>query len=142
MEKSKRKKKIYYRFFMNVAFACTFLCLIWNLICQSANALSNHLHHIEWMVDFLSIYSSHIRNEQDYYRESDSRHIYVCLFSHFICLFLYLRIFLILLKLIIIWSIIHTSIQCMRIRTYTHIIYEQNFIRTYIRTYIRIYIYR
>ena len=42
-------------------FGRTFLCLTWNLICRSANTVSIHLHHLEWMDDCLSIYFAHMK---------------------------------------------------------------------------------
>ena len=78
-------------------FACAFLCLTWNLMCRSANTVSIHLHHMEWMDDSLSIYFAHMKNDQCGSRKRDPRHIYAnpfeLLICPIVCLAMYFSIF-------------------------------------------------
>lgn len=57
-------------------FGRAFLCVSWNLICRSANTISIHLHHMEWIDDALAIYFAHMKNDQCGERKRDPRHCY------------------------------------------------------------------
>ena len=57
-------------------FARAFMNITWNLICQSKNTTTTHLHHLEWIEDCLRINFAHMKNYQTGDRKRDPCQIY------------------------------------------------------------------
>jgi hypothetical protein len=57
-------------------FARCFMVLCWNLMSRASNAFGIRHSHMEWHEDALSIYFSHMKNDQAADRPRDPRHVY------------------------------------------------------------------